>query len=1510
MPRTAWGANESVPQPSTEHIANTTFPVLFESQVSRTAREPALATPELTLSYAELNERANRLARYLIALGAGPERLVAIMLPRSAELVTAVLAISKTGAAYLPIDPEYPPERIAFMISDSVPVLILTGTALAHLVTTAQHGTGPEPVLLDDPTVEDTLGGIPGHDVLDTERISPLDPRNPAYTIYTSGSTGRPKAVVVTHTGIGALAATQRTEFGVGSGSRMIQFVSPSFDVAFLELCTLLAGGTLVIVPSDQLLRGDTFRDHQITHAMIPPTLLASLDPADLASVRYLMVGGEACPAPLATVWCAGREMRNSYGPTESTVTATLSQPVVHDRVPPIGRPIDGTRVHILDELMQPVPDGTEGELYIAGVALARGYLNRPGLTAGRFVASPFDGPGERMYRTGDLVRRNADGEIEFAGRVDDQVKLRGFRVELGEVEAVLGRHPAVRQVAAAIREDHRGHPRMAAYVVLAEGTRTDGGQAVVDTWRTVYDSLDQDRGPSAFGTDFSGWNSSYDGRPIPLPEMREWRDRTVERIRRPGPGRVLEIGVGNGLILSELAPHTTSYWGTDLSGETVDSLRRQVDRMPDLAGRVELRARPATDVEGLPRNHFDTVVINSVIQYFPDGDYLLRVLRAALDLLVPGGTVFLGDVRNLRLLRHLHTGIQLSRPVADDAEPEELWRAVERTAAAERELLVDPELFAVLPSYLSDVSHAEVQLKRGHAHNELTRHRYDVVIHKGPAPEAGTVEPHRMHRPEGLDAIASLLRDAQPEAARLSDMPNARLAGEAAAVRALENGSPVADIHHALTRPDPTAVDPEELALLGADLGYEVDLTWSATAADRFDAVLTRPGVRTAVSPATAPQPPGIGAGAEGPPQPVSSLTNDPAEVHGRVDLTGTLRGHAQEFLPDHMVPATFTFLEELPTTPSGKLDRRMLPSPEHHAPASSGSLPRSHKEAIICTAFGDVLQIGGVGPDDSFIRLGGDSILAIQLAARIRQMGLNTEPSSVIRLRTPAALAEAATFVEAPVHEDDGTGDIDPTPIAWWLAEQAGLTDGFSQSVVLRAPADLEEQGLVTIVGSLLDTHDALRLRLDRARWSLHVQPRGSVTAAERVTRVDARRVPETELSRFIPRHVAAARERLDPGTATMVEVVWFDTGPTRAGRLAIVVHHLAVDGVSWRILFDDLVRAWSHVGGGGAPELDPVPTSLRRWGRLLRERAAEPVQENELLVWTSVLGRHATGIATAPLDPVRDSVRESGILTRRLPSDVARPLLGKVPGKFNCGVNDILLTALALSVPRIFGTGGDALRLELEGHGREDLFPGVDLSRTVGWFTSAFPVVLAPPPVDEADVSRGGMDLGRAIKEIKEQLRAVPGNGIGYGMLRYLNSRTAGELARYPAPQMRFNYMGRFPAGGTADWSLVPAGEAFTDDIAPEAPLTHAIQIDAVTWDLPTGPEFSTTWRWAPGVVDTELVRAACDTWLDLLRACTRHAERPDAGGLTPSDLALGSLTQAEIDELEMDIWTEED
>ncbi|MGH3924325.1 MAG: non-ribosomal peptide synthetase, partial [Pseudonocardiaceae bacterium] len=419
------------------------FADLFEAQVARTPDSPALLFSDGTLAYAELEIRANRLANLLIARGAGPEQIVALALPRSVDIVVAQLAVMKAGAAFLPVDPEYPADRITFMLADARPVLVLTLAAVAPDLPCPE---GVAVVPLDDPDVVSAVAEMREHAPTDSDRSAPLLPTNPAYVIYTSGSTGWPKGVVVSHAGLASFSAAEVDRFGVRAGDRVLEFSSPSFDASVLELCmSLTAGAALVVPPPGPLLGAalaDVLTEGAVTHALIPPVALATIPDAvahsGLPHFRTLIVGGDACTAELVARWAPGRNMINAYGPTESTVVATWSQPLSPGSTPPIGRPIWNTQTYVLDSTLRPVPAGVPGELYVAGDGLARGYLNRPGLTAERFMANPFGPAGARMYRTGDVVRWTAAGELDFVGRADDQVKIRGFRVEPGEIEVVL----------------------------------------------------------------------------------------------------------------------------------------------------------------------------------------------------------------------------------------------------------------------------------------------------------------------------------------------------------------------------------------------------------------------------------------------------------------------------------------------------------------------------------------------------------------------------------------------------------------------------------------------------------------------------------------------------------------------------------------------------------------------------------------------------------------------------------------------------------------------------------------------------------------------------------------------------------------------------------------------------------------------------------------------------------------------------------------------------------------
>ncbi|SEC47099.1 non-ribosomal peptide synthase domain TIGR01720/amino acid adenylation domain-containing protein [Amycolatopsis tolypomycina] len=464
-------------------------PLSVPSLIAARARQTPDAVAVIadsSLTYAELDARASRLASVLAGYGIGPERLVALALPRSVEIVVAQLAVWKAGGAFVPVDPTYPIERISFMLSDARPALVLTLAGLAPPVP-----EGVEVLALDDPALFDGEPGDGASDVGKGATVAaaavpaepttaiPVRPDHPAYVIYTSGSTGRPKGVVVTHAGLASFAAAEAEHFRVREGDRVLAYSSPSFDASVLELCLALpAGAALVVVPPEPLLGeplGDFLGTHRITHTLIPPAALATVPATDLPDLRTLVVGGDACSAELVDRWAPGRRMINAYGPTESTIVATWSDPLVPGTPPPIGRPIPNTRVYVLDAVLEPVPIGVAGELYVAGPSLARGYLDRPGLTADRFVANPFGVPGERMYRTGDVVRWTGAGHLEYTGRADDQVKVRGFRIELGEVEAALTRHPGVAAAVAAVQQDSSGHKRLVACFVAEPGAEPVG---------------------------------------------------------------------------------------------------------------------------------------------------------------------------------------------------------------------------------------------------------------------------------------------------------------------------------------------------------------------------------------------------------------------------------------------------------------------------------------------------------------------------------------------------------------------------------------------------------------------------------------------------------------------------------------------------------------------------------------------------------------------------------------------------------------------------------------------------------------------------------------------------------------------------------------------------------------------------------------------------------------------------------------------------------------------------
>ena len=587
-------------------------------------------------------------------------------------------------------------------------------------------------------------------------------------------------------------------------------------------------------------------RRHRVTHLQCTPSLARILaseaDSLDaIRPLRKLLLGGEALPASLAAMLAPALEgdLLNMYGPTETTVWSTVAHVDRSGGPITIGRPIANTQIYIVDRQLRPVPIGVSGELLIGGQSVTRGYLNRPDLTDERYIPDPFCAePGMRLYRTGDLVRYREDGQIEFLGRLDHQVKIRGYRIELGEIESVLTAHPAVHESVVVARENDAGDRNLVAYVGASSAPSSNEG--AVTHWRTVWDEAYEGAtgGPRSTADptlNTSGWNSSYTGELIPEVEMLEWVEHTVGRILSLRPRRVLEIGCGTGMLLFRIAPHCEHYHGLDISASAIRYVQTETAQRG--LRNVTLGQASADELAGFEPGSFDVVILNSVIQYFPNADYLVGILERVASLVGEGGAIFLGDVRSLPLNEAFHTSVELERAPAY-LSTSELRRRVRLRLERENELVVDPNLFRVLRHHVPIIRRVDMHLKRGRHQNELTRFRYDVLLGIGGESPAGPPPTIRWGDITTESQIRECLASGPPMIA-VAGIPNPRVVPAIQAAELLANDScpqTVGEIRLHLSKTAATGVDPEDLYAL--DVPYEVKLTWSDQGPSFYDAI------------------------------------------------------------------------------------------------------------------------------------------------------------------------------------------------------------------------------------------------------------------------------------------------------------------------------------------------------------------------------------------------------------------------------------------------------------------------------------------------------------------------------------------------------------------------------------------------------------------------------------------------------------------------------------------------
>ncbi|MFI9262198.1 amino acid adenylation domain-containing protein [Streptomyces sioyaensis] len=968
-----------------------------------------------SLSYRQLNERANRLAHHLRGLGVGPEVLVGVCLERGLEMVIALLAVLKAGGAYVPLDPEYPVERLKLLLEDTAAPVVLTQEVLRNRLPVDDR----ELICLDADS--ETIAQEAA-----TDPVSDVGPDNLAYVIYTSGSTGTPKGVQIQHRSILNRFRGTDEDFGFGTEDVWPLFHSFAFDVSVWEIWGALTyGGRLVVVDRDTTRNAAAFMklliEQRVTVLNQTPSAFGLLqqvigtESAGRLSLRLVIFAGEALqPTRLRPWWeaygGAGPRLVNMYGITEATVHVTAREITSGDAersaVSPIGRPLADTEVFVLDPAGGVVPVGVAGELWVGGAGLARGYLNRPELTAERFVECEIGGRVRRLYRSGDLVRWLSDGELEYLGRLDDQVKVRGFRIELGEIESALVAHPRITAAVVLMREDTPGDRRLVAYVVLIDGT--------------------------------------------------------------------------------------------------------------------ELKTRE--------------------------------------------------------------------------------------------------------------------------------------------------------------------------------------------------------------------------------------------------------------------------------------------------------LREHCLQTLPDYMVPSGFVFLEALPLTVNGKVDRRALPVPDGTRPELGTTFvaPRTPAEEALARIWAGVLGVEQVGVHDNFFELGGDSILSIQVISRAKRYGLHLPGRIIFEYETVAEIAAHATQ-DAVVSAEQGrvNGDAPLTPVQRWFFElDLATPEHFNQSRLLKTDR-LDADALERALESVMEHHDALRLRFDHTAsgWT---QTHDAGQASDLLERHDLSALPETELWEEFRRRADRLQRAVDPKRGPLLRGALFDLGVEHGQRLLLVVHHLAIDGVSWRILLQDLGDAYRSVAAGERVVLPLKTTSYQEWAARLQQYASTSEALGELGHWT-----RPRAAAALPRDHAgSNSMSSFGSVTLNLGREETGALLRDVTRIFDARINDVLLTAVAQALHA--WTGSDAALIALEGHGREDLFADVDLSRTVGWFTSIFPVALC---------LEGCQGWSAKVARVREQLATVPNRGIGYGILRYLGSAEVQEnLRTLFQPEISFNYLGQFDSSAPGLGRYADDAEPTGRSVDPEGLRAHLIDIIA--------------------------------------------------------------------------------
>ncbi|KAL7780532.1 hypothetical protein CFE70_010556 [Pyrenophora teres f. teres 0-1] len=1248
--RELWAWNKNVPRTIDRCIHD-----LFAEQVLAQPNAPAICAWDGEMSYSVLDGLSTKLAGYLVKIGVKPGDVVPLCFEKSMWTVVAMLAVLKAGGAFAPLDPDHPVSRHKEILRQTgARMVVVSAQHSARWASSSCHVVTLSEASIGQLTVEDDLPGFSA------------TPGNAAYVLFTSGSTGIPKGVVLEHRAVSTSCLGHGRAFGITDQSRVLQFTSYTFDFCMAEIITTLLYGGCICVPSDRDRHSDlakAINTMGANWALLTPSVAQLLNPSDVPTLKILVIGGEQVTSKDWNRWPTSVQLINGYGPTECcivctgyTTTQAFKTGTIGTAIASVSWVVDPEDYHKL------APLGSVGELLVEGPILARGYLNDAEKTAAAFIEDPawlvdgcqgYAGRRGRLYKTGDLVRYDDEGNLVCLGRKDSQVKLRGQRIELGEVEHALRSDKSVRQAVAVLQKHASNEVRLAGFVTVHEDAETADGHVdnskesqIVDIWEErfdadVYSPIDSVQAEN-IGRDFVGWTSMYDGSDIDKAEMNEWLDDTIATmLNGQRPGNVLEIGSGTGMILFNLGDGLQSYVGLDPSRKAVQFIAETAKSIPGLASKIRMYKATAADVGRLEQPvAASLVVVNSVVQYFPSLDYLFKMVQQLVEL-EGTRTLFFGDVRSCALHREFLATLAVHM-AGDKATKADIRRMVADMERVERELLVDPAFFTALPSRLPGlVEHVEILPKKMKATNELSCYRYAAVVHVRPR-DGQTQElairdvahdrwidfaERRLDRQSLLQQLKSL---SSAPAVAVSNIPYSKTIVSRCLVHSLDGteaetpDSPdwLASVHQRAQ--DCPSLSATELVELAQEVDCRVEISWSRQHSQQggLDAIFHRyqplTGERVMFRFPT-----------DHAERPLHSLSSRPLRQQFLQKTQQRLLEMLEAQLPTYMVPQTLAILDAMPVNQNGKVDRKALEQQIDTQKGQSGlkRQPETETQRTMQQLWAGVLAIDAdsIGLDDSFFRLGGDSIAAMKLVGEARRAGIHLTVADLFRnpkldQLTAAAIASAhASPASIPQVEHAGPVAQSFAQGRLWFSEELhpGLTWYLMPLAVrIRGPLDL-----VALHSALLAVerrHETLRTTfatVDGASVQV-VQP----FQAKDLNIIDIVPGDEQGLTEAVHQdHSTPFDLRTEPGWRVTVYRMSNDDHV-----LSTVMHHIISDGWSVDVLMRELAAFYSASMRGQNPlsQVQPLSVQYRDFSAWQREQAQADEHQKQLSYWVEQL------------------------------------------------------------------------------------------------------------------------------------------------------------------------------------------------------------------------------------------------------------------------------------------------